>query len=130
MPAGRVRYLQPTEARSLLMACPQWLRPIVGLAVSTGMRRSEILKLRWLDIDFAHAHILLPQPKNGEERIVYLNRSALVVLDSIMRAPETKPTSLIFAEITPDGYQHLSPILRSDAVARLNCVLGFQHDLP
>src|SRR5579871_5478297 len=37
-PAGRVRYLQPGELRAVLQACPEWLRPIAGLAVSTGMR--------------------------------------------------------------------------------------------
>jgi len=30
---------------------PDCLRPIIALAVCTGMRRSEILKLRWLDIE-------------------------------------------------------------------------------
>src|SRR5262249_24761485 len=39
IPAGRVRYLQPTELRALLEACPDGLRQIVALAVSTGMRR-------------------------------------------------------------------------------------------
>ncbi len=44
-PAGRVRYLQPTELHSVLEACPEWLRPIAGLAVATGMRRGEVLGL-------------------------------------------------------------------------------------
>ncbi len=35
-PAGRVRYLQPTELRTLLNACPDWLRPIAGLAAFTA----------------------------------------------------------------------------------------------
>jgi integrase len=51
VPAGRVRYLQPTELRALIQACPPWLTPIVALAVSTGMRRSEVLGLRWVDVD-------------------------------------------------------------------------------
>ena len=29
VPAGRVRYLQPTEMRSLLEACPHWSRPLL-----------------------------------------------------------------------------------------------------
>jgi site-specific recombinase XerD len=33
VPAGRVRYLQPTELRALMEASPEWLRPVVGLAV-------------------------------------------------------------------------------------------------
>jgi integrase len=52
-PPGRVRYLKPTELRVLLASSPEWLRPIVGLAVTTGMRRGEILRLRWLDLDLA-----------------------------------------------------------------------------
>src|SRR5215510_377570 len=72
-PAGRVRCLQPTELRALLNACPEGLRQIVALAVSTGMRRGEILGLRYLDVDLANRLIMLPQTKNGSGRIVYLN---------------------------------------------------------
>ena len=63
---GRVRYLQPTELRAVLRACPEWLRPIAGLAVATGMRRGEILGLRWLDVDSKGGRIMLPQTKNGD----------------------------------------------------------------
>lgn len=101
VPAGRVRYLQPTELRSLLTACPDCLRPIVGLAVATGMRRSEILGLRWLDVDLIHARILLPQTKNGDGRIVYLNGSAMAALRSVS-SPEAKATDLVFAGVTPE----------------------------
>jgi integrase len=101
VPAGRVRYLQPTELRSLLAACPEWLRPIVGLAVATGMRRSEILGLRWLDVDWNHASAMLPQTKNGEGRILPLNQSALAALHSVVRSPETRATDLVFEGTTP-----------------------------
>src|ERR1700687_5849348 len=43
VPAGRVRYLQPTELRAVLEACPAWLRSIVALLAFAGMRRSELL---------------------------------------------------------------------------------------
>ena len=39
LPAGRLRYLQPTELQVVLEYCPPWIRPVVLLAVSTGMRR-------------------------------------------------------------------------------------------
>jgi len=61
--AGRVRYLQPTELHNLLALCPELLCSIVGLAVSTGMRCSEILGLRWLDVDIQHGCLMLPQTK-------------------------------------------------------------------
>jgi integrase len=101
-PAGRVRYLQPGELRAVLQACPEWLRPIAGLAVSTGMRRGEILGLRWLDVDSKNGRILLPQTKNGEGRIVYLNTLAQQAL-AAASVPDAKPTNRVF-----DGEQ-MSP---------------------
>ncbi|MBV9572587.1 MAG: site-specific integrase, partial [Acidobacteriales bacterium] len=76
------------------------LRPIVILAVSTGMRRSEVLGLRWLDVDLLNGRILLPQTKNGDGRIVYLNRSAAATLSSaaLNRRNATDP---VFDGITP-----------------------------
>jgi integrase len=82
VPAGRVRYLQPTELRAVLDAAPAWLQPIIALAVTTGMRRSEIFKLRWLDCDLDRRRLMLPQTKNGDGRFVYLNQSALFVMRS------------------------------------------------
>ena len=78
------------------------LRPVVALAVMTGMRRGEILSLRWLDVDLAQARILLPQTKNGEGRIVYLNEGAQAVLSSVPRAPEASIVGKVFGGITPD----------------------------
>ena len=101
VPAGRVRYLQPTELRALLESAPEWLRPIVGLAVATGMRRSEILGLRWLDVDVAHSRIMLPQTKNGEGRIIYLNQSAAAALRYVMPS-NPFPLSQVFGAVTPE----------------------------
>jgi integrase len=95
VPAGRVRYLQPTELRAVLEACPEWLRPIAGLLAFTGMRRSEVLNLRWLDVDRRGERILLPQTKNGSGRVVWLNGLACRVLDSIPRNG-AGPTDRIF----------------------------------
>ena len=95
--AARVRYLQPTELRAVLGACPEWLRPIAGLAVATGMRRGEVLGLRWLDIDFKGGRIMLPQTKNGDGRVVYLNTMAQHVLATVPLG-NAKPTHLVFNE--------------------------------
>lgn len=102
VPAGRVRYLQPPELHSLLAACQDWLRPVVGLAVATGMRGSEIVGLRWVDLDSMQGRIVLPQTKNGDGRIVYLNASALAALSAVPRPPQAKANSPIFTGITPE----------------------------
>jgi len=104
VPAGRVRYLQPTEMRALLEACPDWLRPIVALAFCTGMRRGEIIGLRWLDLDLPNQRILLPQTKNGEGRIVYMNQLAMTVMMSLSLSVDgnSSPTARLFNDVTPD----------------------------
>ena len=75
VPAGRVRYLQPTNSTPF-GRLPRLVRPIAGLAAFTGMRRGEILGIRWLDVDLNGGRVLLPQTKNGDGRVVYLNRLA------------------------------------------------------
>jgi integrase len=116
-PAGRLRYLQPTELRALLEACPEWLRVVVAIAVATGMRRGEILKLRWLDVDFTNNRILLPQTKNGEGRIVYLNKMAQAALRSVPFTAETKPKDLLFPNLNgPQVSMHFARVCRRLAI--------------
>jgi len=95
-PPGRLRYLQPGELRLVMEYSPEWLRPIIALAVATGMRRSEILGLRWLDIDRTGRRALLPQTKINEGRIVYLNRLALQAIDSL---PQKASMDLLFPDL-------------------------------
>jgi integrase len=102
VPAGRVRYLQPHELRLVLEACPDWLRPIVALAFCTGMRRGEIIGLRWLDLDLTNQRLMLPQTKNGEGRIVYLNQLAMTVMASLPCRDEANSTAKLFDDVTPD----------------------------
>jgi integrase len=125
VPAGRIRYLQPTELRAVLEACTEWLRPVIALLVATGMRRSEVLGLRWLDVDRKGNRILLSQTKNGEGRIVYLNRIACDALDSL---PGGRPTDYVFS-----AQKGVTPAAVSMAFARACRSVGIEdfrlHDL-
>ncbi len=56
---------------------------IMRLALFTGMRRGEIFKLRWDDIDFRRGFITIADPKGGQDQTIPLNDSARAVLDSI-----------------------------------------------
>src|SRR5215469_8503675 len=104
IPAGRIRYLQPTELHAVLEACPEWMRPIAGLLAFTGMRRSEVMGLRWLDIDRRGERILLPQTKNGDARTVWLNRLACDVIDSLKPGASTDP--VFSSDIQPVDVTH------------------------
>jgi integrase len=94
VPEGRARYLQPTELRAVLQECPAWLRPIVGLAAFTAMRRGEILALRWLNVDLGGRRLMLSQTKNGSARIVHLNQLATEVIHGQWRE-NAKPSDRV-----------------------------------
>jgi len=62
-----------------------WLRDMVRFAVCTGMRRSELLNLRWSDVDLEHGFIIVRnredfQTKSGHERSIPLAGDAVEVL--------------------------------------------------
>lgn len=71
-PQGRVRFLDNHERKNLLEVCKNsnnpYLFTIVVLALSTGMRCSEILNLSWKNVDLETRRIVLHQTKNGERR--------------------------------------------------------------
>lgn len=73
---GRVRYLTSDERTALLAECKESNNPhlylITVLALSTGMRQSEILSLTWSQLDFDRGVITLFKTKNGEVRVVPL----------------------------------------------------------
>ncbi len=73
-PPGRIRYLSTDELRRLLAVLGDGhLRTIVLIALNTGMRKGEILSLRWKDIDFERRLIILKQTKTNQLRIVPMN---------------------------------------------------------
>jgi integrase len=81
---GRVRFLSDAERESLLQACKNSrsanLFPIVVLALSTGMRRGELMNLTWSQIDLSKGIIQLNETKNGERRRVALRSFAQELL--------------------------------------------------
>lgn len=83
-PRGRVRYLTDKERHSLLVACQNSsnpnLYPAVVLALSTALRRGEILNLRWSDIDFDRDRITVYETKNNEIKVAPLVGFAKTVL--------------------------------------------------
>lgn len=80
---GRTRFLNADEIKKLLANCPpppHPLRDIIVTALCSGMRKSEILGLRWEWIKLEERIILLPNSKTNSARIVPVNESLFHVL--------------------------------------------------
>jgi integrase len=89
-PRGRVRVLDDDERKRLFAACHEsraaYLYAIVVLAISTGMRRGEILTLTKGQVDLGKGRISLHRTKNGERRTVPLAGRALELLRPLVEA--------------------------------------------
>lgn len=75
-PQGRVRTLTDHERARLLKACRDsrspFLETIFLMALTTGMRKNEIMNLTWDSVHFASGIAVVEDPKNGERRSVSL----------------------------------------------------------
>jgi integrase len=128
-PPGRLRYLEPDEIERLLADSEDsqapYLRPVMVIALYTGMRLGEILGLRWEDIDLKHRLITLTKTKNHERKTIPIND---VLYEELTCLPRHVASPYLFCH--PDG----SRILRLDrsfhsAMKRAG-IEGFRfHDL-
>ena len=79
---GIERYASEEELAKLL-ACSKnsgWdrLYLLVLMAVSTGARRSELINLRWCDVNMKTKTAMLNDTKNGESRVLTLTEDLIV----------------------------------------------------
>lgn len=71
--ALRERILIEQEEEKLMETCSDTLRPILIVALNTGMRRGEILNLRWSQIDLKNRIIRVEKTKSGKVRHIPIN---------------------------------------------------------
>lgn len=102
-PRGRTRFLTEDEITRLLHACASSknrnLGAIVTLAIHTGMRKNEIMKLTWERVDLAkdlgfNARVTLYDTKNGDPRGIPLNKAAVAALTSVEPDPAKRSGSV------------------------------------
>jgi site-specific recombinase XerD len=94
---GRLAFLSPAGEEAVLAALPVERRPLVMLAINTGLRWSEQARLRWHDVDLLTGVLTVRLAKNGQARRVPFNsaaRSALLDL-AARRARPADPEELV-----------------------------------
>ena len=77
----KVRFLTKDEEDRLYKALPEFLKSIVTTALQTGMRKGEILNLKWSNIDFEYGFIELLKTKSGKARKIPISDKLKQVLN-------------------------------------------------
>lgn len=97
----RLRFLTDSEIEALLKACEDLktytphLRPIVETALLTGMRRGELLSVKWEQI--RNGFIYLTETKSGKARQIPINDRLAEVLKEVRRGNQLK-SSYVFCD--------------------------------
>ncbi len=90
---ARERRLSDEELVSLnraLERCRNKLvKPVFLFALATGMRRGEVLALRWPDVNLTSRTAFLPLTKNGSSRTVPLSPAAFAILGRLQRTKDS-----------------------------------------
>jgi integrase len=75
IPPAPIGILSVSEARRLLMACPPSILPAVAIGLFAGLRREEIARLDWHEVDLAGGHIEVKaaKSKTAQRRLVEIS---------------------------------------------------------
>jgi len=86
----RLRFLSQEEIDLLLPECPNHLRRVVECALNTGMRRGEILGLKWANIRDGQIYLEASVTKTKEARQVPINDDLAALFKEIRKEQHLK----------------------------------------
>src|SRR5439155_26761502 len=97
----RYRYLLPDEEPVLLAQCTKGrkhLASMIPVAIGTGARKSEQLKLKVGQVDFFRDLVVFDKTKSGKTRVVEMNSEVRQILMELCKAKK------------PDDYVWINPM--------------------
>ncbi|HKQ06697.1 MAG TPA: site-specific integrase [Blastocatellia bacterium] len=122
----RTRYLTNAEEQQLMTAITkndERLRPLIILALNTGMRQGEIIGLTWPQIDWQRNLIVVTNTKTGLDRLIPMTEAVKDLLVGLWREADRSK-----AHVFDDNTDRASEAFRRLA-ARAGLVDFKFHDL-
>jgi integrase len=81
----KTRYLTPEEFRKVEAVALDWLRPMLRMAVTTGMRLKEVVGLRWEDVDRNAGVIHVTEDSKTGTRVIPMSKTVQQILAGQVR---------------------------------------------
>jgi integrase len=111
-PPGRAVFLSEDGLAGLLKVAEAdpVVRAAILLSVATGIRRGELLKLKWADVDLGASTLTLYETKNKTTRRVYVPGSAVAALKALREGKVAALGGSVFVNASgkPLGPSHLN----------------------
>jgi len=94
-PEGKDRILSPEEEIRLLQEVQaskkaKHLEPVIITALATGMRKGEVLGLKWSNVDFANRLIVVEGTKSGYIRKIPMSAKLTDTLDRVRKETQSE----------------------------------------
>lgn len=87
-PNHRLRFLSKDEISALYSAAHSRFFPFLVAALHTGMRKGELLELRWENVSLERGTIYILQAKSGKPREIPITGELRKVLEALRPKPE------------------------------------------
>jgi integrase len=104
------RSLREWEFEKVYNAASPHFKPILLCAYMTGMRRGEITKLEWKDVDFEAGYIFVRETKNNEDRAVPMNEALKRALWELYK---NKKSDRVFTTQRGEPYKYTDAFKRA-----------------
>lgn len=103
---GRVQYLTPEQVDRLLAVAEEPFKTMYRLTINAGLRRGEVLALKWDDLDLANRRLHVRRSRIRERR-----GDRYVVHDA---APKTKGSATMIDDLSPSVVEALLALPAGD----------------
>ena len=127
----RARFLSDSELPALLKAAERdpVLRAPIIISMATGLRKGELLRLKWSDIDLEKATCCVHKSKNKTRRQVHLTSSAVAAFTDL-RKRNVRSLAHPFLNTEGDPLTETLLNMRWRAIVRHSGIENFRwHDL-
>jgi len=117
--------LDDDEFERLLVELPDYSRRIVLAAAETGMRSSEIRRLKWEDVDMVAGELRVGVAKNKEFQVVSLTQRLFAMLEDMKLEATPHPTAPVFEGV--EIKKGLAAALKRAGIEKHISLHSFRH---
>lgn len=106
----KLRVVSEAEFQKLFSVASPHFKPILLCAYMTGMRRSEIARLKWDDVNLKGGYIQVVETKNNDSRIIPVSG---ILLETLQELKKESKCEYVFTTHEGEPYTYITAFKRA-----------------